>query len=307
MGYFDQHLILAALQLATPIALAAIGASFCERSGVVNIAMEGLLLIGAFAAVVTSWYTGSPWLGVLIAMIGGMVLSAVFAIFCIKYEANQIVVGVAINLFALGFTTAMLRVIWNQTGASDPVSKIKNLNIPILKDLPIIGFLGRLNPLIVITLLIVPLSYFLMFKTPLVLQIRAVGEHPMAADTAGIDVYKTRYIGILLSGLLCGLGGAYLSIGHLNLFTKDMTSGRGFIALAANVFGKWHPVGAFGASLFFGFTEALQIRVQQQTSIVGASYFIQMIPYILTIAVLAGVVRRAIPPSAVGKPYKKDK
>ena len=120
MGYFDQHLILAALQLATPIALAAIGASFCERSGVVNIAMEGLLLIGAFAAVVTSWYTGSPWLGVLIAMIGGMVLSAVFAIFCIKYEANQIVVGVAINLFALGFTTAMLRVIWNQTGASDP-------------------------------------------------------------------------------------------------------------------------------------------------------------------------------------------
>ena len=129
----------------------------------------------------------------------------------------------------------------------------------------------------------------------------------MAADTVGIDVYKTRYIGILLSGLLCGLGGAYLSIGHLNLFTKDMTSGRGFIALAANVFGKWHPVGAFGASLFFGFTEALQIRVQLQTSIVGASYFIQMIPYILTIAVLAGAVRRAIPPSAIGKPYKKDK
>ncbi len=307
MGYFDQHLILAALQLATPIALAAIGASFCERSGVVNIALEGLLLIGAFAAAVTSWYTGSPWLGVLIAMIGGMVLSAVFAIFCIKYEANQIVVGVAINLFALGFTTAMLRVIWNQTGASDPVSKIKNLDIPIIKDLPIIGFLGRLNPLIIITLLIVPLSYFLMFRTPLGLQIRAVGEHPMAADTAGIDVYKTRYIGILLSGLLCGLGGAYLSIGHLNLFTKDMTSGRGFIALAANVFGKWHPVGAFGASLFFGFTEALQIRVQLQTSIVGASYFIQMIPYILTIAVLAGAVRRAIPPSAIGKPYKKDK
>jgi len=307
MAIFDQQFIIAMLQLTTPIALAAIGAAFCERSGVVNIAMEGLLLIGAFTAAATSGITGSPWIGVLMAIFAGMLLSALFAVFCIRYEANQIVVGVAINLLALGFTTTMMQVIWGRAGAGAPVPNIEDLNIPILKDLPVIGFLGRLNPLIIICLLIVPVAYFLMFRTPLGLQIRAVGEHPMAADTAGIDVHRIRYIGVLISGLLCGLGGAYLSIGHLNLFTKNMTTGRGFIALAANIFGKWHPVWVFGASLFFGFTDALQIRVQQYTTIAGASYFIQMIPYLLTIAVLAGAVRRAIPPAAIGQPYKKEK
>lgn len=307
MTFIDQQLIIATLQLTTPIALAAIGAAFCERSGVVNIAMEGLLLIGAFTAAAASGYTGSPWLGVLMAMVAGLLLSAIFAVLCIRYEADQIVTGVAINLFALGFTTTMLRVIWKRTGAGDPVPNIEDLSIPILKDLPVIGFLGRLNPLIILSLIIVPISYFLMFRTPLGLQIRAVGEHPMAADTAGINVHRIRYIGVLISGLLCGLGGAYLSIGHLNLFTKNMTTGRGFIALAANIFGKWNPLYVFGASLFFGFTDALQIRVQQYTTIAGASYFIQMIPYLLTIAVLAGAVRRAIPPAAIGEPYKKEK
>ncbi|MFQ6124660.1 MAG: ABC transporter permease [Candidatus Heimdallarchaeota archaeon] len=305
MAFIDQQLIIATLQLTTPIALAAIGASFCERTGVVNIAMEGLLLFGAFAAAATSWYIG-PWIGVLVAILAGMLLSAIFAILCIHYEANQIVVGVAINLFALGFTTTMLRVIWKRTGAGDPVPKIKDLSIPTLKELPVIGFLGRLNPLIYITLLVVPAAYFLMFKTPLGLRIRAAGEHPRALDTAGVNVYKIRYIGVLISGALCGLGGAYLSIGHLNLFTKNMTTGRGFIALAANIFGKWNPLYVFLASLFFGFTDALQIRVQQMTEIAGASYFIQMIPFILTIAVLAGAVRRAIPPAAIGQPYQKD-
>ncbi len=306
MAFFDQQLIIATLQVTTPIALAAIGASFCERSGVVNIAMEGLLLMGAFAAAATSAYIGNPWVGVLVAILAGMLLSAIFAVICIRYESNQIVVGVAINLFSLGFTTTMLRVIWKQTGAGDPVPKIKDLNIPLLKDLPVIGFFGRLNPLIIISLVVVPLAYILMFQTPLGLQIRAAGEHPRALDTAGVDVYRIRYIGVLLSGALCGLGGAYLSIGHLNRFTKNMTTGKGFIALAANIFGKWNPVGVFGASLFFGFTEALQIRIQQFTEIAGASYFIQMIPYVLTIAVLAGAVRRAIPPAAIGQPYKKN-
>ncbi|MFX0196924.1 MAG: ABC transporter permease [Candidatus Hodarchaeota archaeon] len=306
MAFFDQQLIIATLQVTTPIALAAIGASFCERSGVVNIAMEGLLLMGAFAAAATSAYIGNPWVGVLVAILAGMLLSAIFAVICIRYESNQIVVGVAINLFSLGFTTTMLRVIWKQTGAGDPVPKIKDLNIPLLKDLPVIGFFGRLNPLIIISLVVVPLAYILMFQTPLGLQIRAAGEHPRALDTAGVDVYRIRYIGVILSGALCGLGGAYLSIGHLNRFTKNMTTGKGFIALAANIFGKWNPVGVFGASLFFGFTEALQIRIQQFTEIAGASYFIQMIPYGLTIAVLAGAVRRAIPPAAIGQPYKKN-
>lgn len=306
MAFIDQQLIIATLQLTTPIALAAIGASFCERSGVVNIAMEGLLLFGAFAAAAASGYIGSPWVGVLVAILAGMLLSAIFAVLCIRYDANQIVVGVAINLFALGFTTTMLRVIWKRTGAGDPVPKVENLSVPILKDLPVIGFLGRLNPLIYLSLLVVPAAYFLMFQTPMGLRIRAAGEHPKALDTAGVDVYKIRYIGVILSGALCGLGGAYLSIGHLNLFTKNMTTGRGFIALAANIFGKWNPIWVFGASLFFGFTDALQIRVQQMTEIAGASYFIQMIPYVLTIAVLAGAVRRAIPPAAIGQPYKKD-
>jgi len=306
VAFFDQQLIIAALQVTTPIALAAIGASFCERSGVVNIAMEGLLLMGAFAAAATSAYIGNPWVGVLVAILAGMLLSAIFAVLCIRYETNQIVVGVAINLFSLGFTTTMLRVIWKQTGAGDPVPKIKDLSIPLLQDLPVIGFFGRLNPLIIISLVVVPLAYILMFQTPLGLQIRAAGEHPRALDTAGVDVYRIRYIGVIISGALCGLGGAYLSIGHLNRFTKNMTTGKGFIALAANIFGKWNPVGVFGASLFFGFTTIIGLRIQQYTEIAGASYFIQMIPYVLTIAVLAGVVRRAIPPAAIGQPYKKD-
>lgn len=306
MAFFDQQLIIAALQVTTPIALAAIGAAFCERSGVVNIAMEGLLLMGAFAAAATSAYIGNPWVGVLVAILAGMLLSAIFAVLCIRYESDQIVVGVAINLFALGFTTTMLRVIWKQTGAGDPVPKIKDLSIPLLQDLPVIGFIGRLNPLIIISLVVVPLAYILMFQTPLGLQIRAAGEHPRALDTAGVDVYRIRYIGVIISGALCGLGGAYLSIGHLNRFTKNMTTGKGFIALAANIFGKWNPVGVFGASLFFGFTTIIGLRIQQFTEIAGASYFIQMIPYVLTIAVLAGVVRRAIPPAAIGQPYKKD-
>ncbi|MFQ5821381.1 MAG: ABC transporter permease [Candidatus Heimdallarchaeota archaeon] len=306
MAFFDQQLIIAALQVTTPIALAAIGAAFCERSGVVNIAMEGLLLMGAFAAAATSAYIGNPWVGVLVAILAGMLLSAIFAVLCIRYESDQIVVGVAINLFALGFTTTMLRVIWKQTGAGDPVPKIKDLSIPLLQDLPVIGFIGRLNPLIIISLVVVPLAYILMFQTPLGLQIRAAGEHPRALDTAGVDVYRIRYIGVIISGALCGLGGAYLSIGHLNRFTKNMTTGKGFIALAANIFGKWNPVGVFGASLFFGFTTIIGLRIQQFTEIAGASYFIQMIPYLLTIAVLAGVVRRAIPPAAIGQPYKKD-
>ena len=306
MAFFDQQFVIATLQLTTPLVLAAIGAAFCERSGVVNIGLDGLMLMGAFAAAVFSEVTGSAWMGVLGAILAGTLLSTIFAVLCIRYEADQIVMGVAINLLSYGFTAIMLARIW-QAGAGDSVPKIHDLSIPILKDLPVIGFLGRLNPLIILSLLIVPASYILMFKTPLGLRIRAVGEHPMAADTAGIDVHRIRYIGVLLSGALCGLGGAYLSIGYLSFFTKDMTAGRGFIALAANIFGKWHPIGIFGASLFFGFTEALQIRVQQRTTIAGASYFIQMIPYVLTIAVLAGAVKRAIPPSAVGKPYKKDK
>jgi len=306
VAFFDQQLIIATLQVTTPIALAAIGASFCERSGVVNIAMEGLLLMGAFAAAATSAYVGNPWVGVLVAILAGMLLSAIFAVLCIRYESNQIVVGVAINLFSLGFTTTMLRVIWKQTGAGDPVPKIKDLSIPFLKDLPVIGFFGRLNPLIIISLVVVPLAYILMFQTPLGLQIRAAGEHPRALDTAGVDVYRIRFIGVILSGALCGLGGAYLSIGHLNRFTKNMTTGKGFIALAANIFGKWNPVGVFGASLFFGFTTIIGLRFQQFTEIAGASYFIQMIPYVLTIAVLAGAVRRAIPPAAIGQPYKKN-
>ncbi|AZR72435.1 branched-chain amino acid ABC transporter permease [Anoxybacter fermentans] len=301
-------LILASgLRSATPLMYAAIGGIFSERSGVVNIALEGIMLTGAFTAMLASYYTGSPWLGVLIAMIAGGLISLIHAFVSIEFRANQVVSGVAINLLASGLTSFFLRAIFKHAGQSPSVNSLGKLPIPIIKDIPFIGtILSGHSPLVYLALLSIVLAHFVLFKTTFGLRVRAVGEHPEAADTVGINVKKIRYICVVISGIMAGIGGATLSIGLLDLFTEDMTAGRGFIALAAVIFGKWTPFGAFVATLLFGIADAMQMLAQTlQITFLPREIWL-MLPYILTLFALAGFIGRATPPAASGQPYDKE-
>jgi len=297
-------LFAATLRLATPIAYGSLGGLFSERAGIVNIGLEGMMLMGAFAGVTVSYFTGNPWLGVLGAILAGGFLGLVHGLVTVKFAGDQVVSGTGINIFALGFTAYMSQVIWGSRGASESVQELPTISIPLLKDIPIVGeIIGTHTPLVYLMIIITVVSYIILFKTPLGLRIRAVGERPEAADAAGVNVFKTKYLCLIISGMLAGLGGAFLSLGHLNLFALGMTGGRGFIALAAMILGKWMPFGAFGASVLFGFADALQMRLQALGLL--PPQIILTIPYILTIAVLAGVVGKAIPPSNY-KPYVKE-
>jgi len=297
-------LFAAALRMATPVAFAALGGIFSERVGIVNIALEGMMLTGAFTGVAVCFFSGNAWLGVLAAVLAGGLLGLLHALLTVKFVGNQIVSGTGINIFALGFTAYMCQIIWGSRGASQSVQGLSVISIPLLKDIPILGgILGSHTPLVYLMLIVTVISYIVLFKTPVGLRIRAVGEHPSAADTAGINVYKTKYICVIVSGMLAGLGGAFLSLGHLSLFALGMTGGRGFIALAAMILGGWKPLTAFGASLLFGFADALQMNLQGLGLL--PSQIILTIPYVLTIIVLAGVVRKTIPPSDY-KPYVKE-
>ena len=302
--FISVGLFAAAIRLATPIIYAGLGGMFSERVGIVNIGLEGTMLTSAFAGVVASHYTGNPWIGVLISVITGALVSLILAVLTIRYAGDQIVSGTGINILALGFTSYMTQIIWGNRGASDGVQGISDIAIPIVKDIPVIGpIFGTHSPLVYLMPLVVYASYYVLFKTPFGLRIRAVGEHPVAAETAGVDVIKIKYTGVIISGMLAGLGGAFLSLSHLNLFTRGMTGGRGFIAMAAMIFGKWMPFGILGSGLLFGFADALQIRLQSLGIL--PPQIILMIPYLLTIAVLAGVVGKAVAPSDY-KPYKKE-
>lgn len=284
-------LIMATLRQAAPILITAIGGMFSEVSGVVNIGLEGMMLMGAFFAAITSYYTGSWFLGLIGGMVGGGLVAGLHALISIKYKGNQVVSGVAINLFASGFTVFMLRVLFKQSS-----------NTPTVEGAPTIF---GVSIIIYIIYAIALLSSTYMYKTVGGLRMRAVGEYPLATDTVGINVAKVRYKAVILSGVLAGIGGAYLSIGALSQFTKEMSSGRGFVALAAIVFGKWQPKGVIMASLLFGFADASQNLIQQYFPFIPPQ-LIQMAPYILTLLALAGVVGKAIAPSASGKPYDKD-
>lgn len=294
-------LIMATLRQAAPILITAIGGMFSEVSGVVNIGLEGMMLMGAFSAAVVSFYTGNPYIGILGGMIAGGLMAGIHAILSIKYKGNQTVSGVAINLFASGFTVFMLRILFNQSGNTPTVPKAAALKLSI----PGIGDIGNISVIVILIYAVAIWSHYFLYKTKTGLRMRAVGEHPLAADTVGINVAKIRYFSVIMSGALAGLGGAYLSIGALSQFTKEMSAGRGFIALAALVFGKWTPKGVIAASLLFGFADAGQTLIQQYVTFIPPQ-FIQMIPYILTLLALAGVVGKAVAPSASGKPYESN-
>ena len=289
---------------ATPLVFAAMGGMFSERSGVVNIALEGLMLISAFAGVVGAFLTGSAWVGLGFAMAAGLSFALIHALMCVTFEADQIISGTAINLLALGGTGFLMVEVFGQGGTSPRVPRFGSLGIPVLQDIPLLGpALFDQSLLVYLMYVLVPVTFFVVFRTPFGLRLRATGEVPEAVDTAGVSVARMRYYGVGLSGVLAALGGAYLSMGLLSAFTEGMTNGRGFIALAALIFGRWNPVGAAGAALLFGFAQAITFRAGQEAIPVE---FLQMLPYILTIVVLAGFGGRAIAPAAIGKPYRKE-
>jgi ABC-type uncharacterized transport system permease subunit len=289
---------------ATPLIFAALGGMFCERSGVTNIGLEGLMLISAFAGVVGAFFSGSAWVGLGTAISAGLLFALIHAVMCITFEADQIISGTAINLLALGGTGFLMVVVFGAGGTSPKVDNFAPVGIPLLSDIPVIGAaLFDQSLLVYLMYALIPITFFAIYHTPFGLRLRATGEVPEAVDTAGVSVTRMRYYGVSLSGILASLGGVYLSMSLLSAFTEGMTNGRGFIALAALIFGRWNPIGAAGAALLFGFAQAITLRVPQD---VIPNEFIQMLPYILTIVVLAGFGGRAIAPAAIGKPYRKE-
>lgn len=304
------------LRDATPLVLAALGGVISERSGVVNIAMEGMMLVGAFFAVVFDVLFGNAALGLIAAVLCGGAMATVHAVGAIRFKADQIVSGMAINLLALGLTSFLLFDKYSSAGTPPacvpptPCTRgqlltIPDWSIPAVNKIPVLGpILFQQNPIVYLMLLMVILVHIFLFRTTLGLRIRAVGEHPRAADTAGINVQRLRYLSVILSGLLSGLAGGYLSLAVVYSFTDNMTSGRGFIALAAMIFGKWTPFGAFGACLLFGFGQAMYEGLQNSSGpLQDYSTLVAMFPYVLTIVALAGFIGRAIPPAADGIPY----
>jgi len=292
-------ILASAIRLAIPYILAGLGGTYSERSGVVNIGLEGMMLTGAFTAVAVTNATGSPWLGLLGAILVGMLLGLVHAVVCVTFKADQIVSGLALIIFAAGITVFCAWLLYNRT----QIQAEAYLRVPVLHNIPFFKELfNKIPPLVFLTLAIVIASHFIIFKTVFGLRLRSVGEHPQAADTLGISVVKMRYTGVIISGALSGMAGAYLSLEHAHYFVKGISAGRGFIGLASMIFGKWTPFGTAGAGMLFGFGEALKPYLPK----VVPSQFIDMIPYVLTVLVLASAIGRATPPASIGVPYIKE-
>jgi general nucleoside transport system permease protein len=264
------------------------------------------MLMGAFWGIWGADVTGSWELGIVIAALSGMSLALVHAFFAIHLRADQIVTGTAVNFLALGITGYAFIDIYGDAGTPSGISQIPDIRLGFSDDTPLIGGVAHMNLMIWLSIVLVVLAYVFLFRTAWGLRLRSVGEHPRAADTVGINVYLVRYLAVVLSGMLAALGGAYLSVGNVHSFNQNMTFGRGFIALAALIFGKWRPFGAFGAALLFGFSTALAFQLQNVQAWESSSILFRTIPYVVTLVAVAGVIGRSIPPAAVGRPYKKQ-
>ncbi len=297
-------LLAATLRYATPLLFAGLGGLVSERSGVVNIGLEGMMLMGAFFAAWGADVTGSWLLGTLIGMLAGMALAAIHAFFCINLRADQIVAGFALNFVALGLTGYLYVDIYGEQGTPDNLPAVPNVSLPTES----LGFIGKAisnqNLLVWGALAALVIVWLVVFRTRAGLRLRSVGENPRAAETVGIDVLRTRWVAVLVSGGLAALGGAFLSIGFVHSFTQNMTAGKGYIALAAMIFGRWKPLGLFLATLLFGFGSALAQRLPEFSP--SAATLFQALPYVLTLVAVAGLVGRSVPPAADGVPYKRE-
>ena len=300
---FSVAVLLSTIRVATPLILAALGGMFSERSGVINIALEGKMLAGAFTAAAVTYAAdeklhmgnASPWIGLLAAIAAGVFIAAIYAVACIRFKADQVVSGAAINILMFGLPGLLSGAFFLSSGSTPQIPKEH-----LIPWTPIVIAFGA-----------VLLSWYVMYRTPFGLRLRSVGEKPEAADAAGVSVNHIRYSGVLIAGVLAGIGGAYLSIGQSSLYSRNMTAGRGFIALAALIFGKWKPVQTMLACLLFGFTEAVSYVLPGLVKLPSGNdipvQFIQMVPYVLTIVVLAGFIGSSQPPKALGIPYQKEK
>ena len=290
--------LFSAITAGTPLIFAALGGLFSERSGVINIALEGLMLSGAFTAAVVTFQTGNPYFGMLAGIGAGAATALIYAVAVIRFEADQVVAGMAINFLMLGLPALISGVIYDSTGSTPQIDQAHK--IPMI--------INGLSWASLLALALIPLAWYTVYMTSFGLRLRAVGENPEAADAAGINVLRLRYAAVVISGILAAIGGAFLSTGQSSLFTRGMSAGRGYIALAALILAKWKPVPVLFACLFFGFTEAVTIQIQGLTW--GGEpipvQFIEMIPYVATIIVLAGFIGLSRAPKALGKPYRKE-
>lgn len=293
------------LRMATPILLSALGLLIMNRSGLVNIGCEGIMLMATFVAVAGTYYTHNVWLGMICAMVVAGVMGALFAFLTVTLRANQIVVGVAFNTLGTGVSTVLYRMLFGMDFVSVKEYAFTRISVPVLKDIPLVGeAIFDQMPVVYLAFLLVPVVSYFLFRTPAGLNLRSVGENPRAADTLGIDVYRMRYAASIAGCMLMGMGGAFLSTGLLNSFQEGMTANRGFIALAAVIFGKYKPTGVMLATMLF----ALGLAVANLLPSIGSNIpynIVTMIPYLLTIVALAGFVGKVTPPAAAGKPYKK--
>jgi simple sugar transport system permease protein len=287
------------LQLSVPIVLGALCGTIAERGGVILLGVEGMMLIGSFAGVVGAYFTGSAWFGVFLSVVVGVVIGWIYALFCLKWRAQQSVVGVGINLFASGITAVLLKAIWNMEGMSETVKTISSFSIPGLVKIPVLGALFQnQSPFLYMMFLIVFLVWFVFYRTKYGLRFRAIGDHPYAVQTSGINVNRYRYIAMMISGAIAGLAGSYLSLSQNQLFVLDMTAGRGFMGLAANIFGGWQPLGSLGAGMIFAIAQATRFYL---TDLQIPSQIVQMLPYVVTLVILLFVGKRANGPEALGK------
>lgn len=318
MSFLDvlEFIIPSAILYASPLIITAIGGVFTERSGVVNIGLEGIMVIGAFISIVFNLSfadqlgTWTPWVGLLVAMVVGLLFSLILAVAAVSLRADQTVSGVALNMLALAVAVFSTKLIYEK-GQTDSISqRFSRFDIPVLSDIPVLGkmFFTDVYGTSILAIVVAILAWFVLFKTPFGLRIRSVGEHPMAADTMGVKVTRIRYYAVMISGALGGIGGAIYAQAITGNFAANTISGQGFIAIAAMIFGKWHPLGALGAALFFGLAQSLSIvgtSVPYVRDVPEVVLFI--LPYVLTILALAGFVGKATAPKASGKPYIKGK
>lgn len=311
----------ATLRVSTPLILAALAGLFAERSGTIDIGLEGKMLGAAFAAACVAWWTGTVWLGLLAGIGASVLLAMLHGFACITHRGNHVVSGVALNTLVLGLTPVLGNA-WFERGGQTPTledgARFQAIELPLAETLAGVPLLGPLyadlisghNILVYVALACVPLVFWVVYRTRFGLRLRAVGENPAAVDTAGIDVVAMRYKALVVTGVLCGIAGAYLSTAQNAAFTREMTAGQGYLALAALIFAKWNPVPVLGACLLFGFLGAIEARMQGAVlPIIGEIpvQLIQALPYILTVVLLAGFIGRAYPPKAIGQPYVKDR
>lgn len=303
---FIVGLLTATVRMMIPILLSALGETYSERAGILNIGLEGIMLISAFCAFLGSYYFNSAAVGILFGAASGLLVGLVAAFLSVTLQINQMISGIALNMAAAGLTSFFYRVMFGVLPIPPQAKSLPVLEIPVLKNIPFLGeILFQHNILVYAAFILVPVSSIILYKTSFGLKIRAVGENPKAVDTVGVSVNGVRYSAVCICGLLTGLAGTCLTIGQLNMFMDNISAGRGFIALAAVIFGKWNPKGVLFASVIFAFADALQLRLQSLGFQIPYQFLV-MLPYVLTVVALAGVVGRSKGPAALGKAYSKE-